>query len=812
MGKELKKAFLVLALCVCSFLCLIFDVNTVSVKAESVNQVIATTNANVTQGRTGTCYVYIDSLEGMSAIDVAVYFDSEKISVTSVYNSVTADVYDNVKTEESVKFSYIFDGKGFTSKTRLFYFNYKILDTATIGETYFDVVVGEAYDFELNDIAVSGSRCAFSVIKKIVSKSCTVSSSSSISTSINGEFSLSYRLSSYQIASGSVCITYDNELFEVLDTVDGGFLSNKVVDVNTDHIGAIYVSFVGTEYVNKYDLITLTFKTLKNVTESSEIKFSVTEFYDKDLNLISCKGYTTTANIVFDDTYTADSPSVVVLSEYSENKVTATIKLAPNSHLGAGDFILSFDTNVLTFASYEKGFSPSFFNVNDKEVLDGKLKFSIISLEDIVTEEIVITIVFDTVQSCTDKQTEISLEGSGFADSLTNPISLHLVNSNITVPLRHVECVLNAVLPTCTESGLTEGVGCSVCKAVLVEQEIISALGHDEELHEAKSPTCIEKGWKEYVTCKNCDYSTYEELSATGHDYNSAVTAPTCTDKGYTTYTCHCGDSYIDNYVNALGHTEGKVVVENNLLPDCTNEGCYDNVIYCTVCKEELSRETIVVDALGHTEVIDTAVAPTCTTTGLTEGKHCSVCNTVLVAQQVVNSLGHDYGGWTSNDNNTHVKTCNNNSSHKIIEECSGGMATCTEKAVCEICGEKYGELLEHEYSSDWKHDENYHYHECSCGDKSNISEHAWDEGIISREQTIEHEGERIYTCVDCGRTKTEQIPKKEKPATSGCASVTTGGSGGGAFGDGFTVALVSMGGTAILLMVRRKKQKYNKN
>lgn len=82
-------------------------------------------------------------------------------------------------------------------------------------------------------------------------------------------------------------------------------------------------------------------------------------------------------------------------------------------------------------------------------------------------------------------------------------------------------------------------------------------------------------------------------VNALGHDYESVVTAPTCTDKGYTTYTCHCGNSYIDNYVNALGHTEGKVVVENNLLPDCTNEGSYDNVINCTVCKEELSRETI---------------------------------------------------------------------------------------------------------------------------------------------------------------------------------------------------------------------------
>ncbi len=48
-------------------------------------------------------------------------------------------------------------------------------------------------------------------------------------------------------------------------------------------------------------------------------------------------------------------------------------------------------------------------------------------------------------------------------------------------------------------------------------------------------------------------------------------------------------------------------------------------------------------EALGHTEVIDRAVAATCTTTGLTEGKHCSVCQEVLVAQKATDSLGHTY-------------------------------------------------------------------------------------------------------------------------------------------------------------------------
>ncbi len=81
------------------------------------------------------------------------------------------------------------------------------------------------------------------------------------------------------------------------------------------------------------------------------------------------------------------------------------------------------------------------------------------------------------------------------------------------------------------------------------------------------------------------------------HSYTSVVTFPTCTAKGYTTYICSCGDSYQADQV----------------------------------------------EALGHVEIIDKAVAATCTNTGLKEGKHCSVCSQILVKQEVVPALGHSY-------------------------------------------------------------------------------------------------------------------------------------------------------------------------
>ncbi len=70
-----------------------------------------------------------------------------------------------------------------------------------------------------------------------------------------------------------------------------------------------------------------------------------------------------------------------------------------------------------------------------------------------------------------------------------------------------------------------------------------------------------------------------------------------------------------------------------------TDDGEGKNTYFCDECNNTIVE---VIPATGHTTVVDKAVAPTCTETGLTEGSHCSTCNEVLVAQQVVDALGHN--------------------------------------------------------------------------------------------------------------------------------------------------------------------------
>lgn len=140
-------------------------------------------------------------------------------------------------------------------------------------------------------------------------------------------------------------------------------------------------------------------------------------------------------------------------------------------------------------------------------------------------------------------------------------------------------------------------------------------------------------------TYYDSDAASEIQIGECEHKYEVTVTKEAaCTAVGIRTYTCTiCGNSY-EEEIPATGHT---AVTDIAVAATCTTTGLTEGS-HCSVCGEVLTEQTII-PMLDHTPVADTAVAASCESTGLTEGSHCSVCGKVLTEQTVVPAAGHKW-------------------------------------------------------------------------------------------------------------------------------------------------------------------------
>lgn len=292
-------------------------------------------------------------------------------------------------------------------------------------------------------------------------------------------------------------------------------------------------------------------------------------------------------------------------------------------------------------------------------------------------------------------------------------------------------------------------------------------------------PTCSARGYT-YHKCEHCgDSFTDNYVDALGHKYLITTIQPTCTSVGYEIHKCErCGNTKTMNQTSALNHSYSYL---RTIPPTCEDSG-YD--IYVCTCGTYSRRNYL--PATNHNYISET-VEPTETKQGYTHLR-CLNCGGELY-QNFVNPTGHDYvsttvpatcttGGYTS-----HIcSLCGDEYIDGIVAAYGHKfnlqgyvLPSCTTEGLetyrCQVCGETKEEpveMLQHNYlystyiQEPTCEERGYTVHTCSCGESFTDSYvealgHSYNV-TESKKVTCTEDGYITYQCDTCANSYTETV------------------------------------------------------
>ena len=310
-------------------------------------------------------------------------------------------------------------------------------------------------------------------------------------------------------------------------------------------------------------------------------------------------------------------------------------------------------------------------------------------------------------------------------------------NSDETAKLPHTPKNLSGVLATCTSTGLTAGSKCSVCNETIVAQEVTPKLEHSYgSWNNLIAPTCTKEGKKQRICtlCNNVESITLEKAehtivtlpqkpatcTSTGltigskcsvcnkiivaqevtpkvdHNYGNwnTIIAPTCTKEGKKQRICTLCNNVETVTLEKTEHNWNSTYTMDKKAT-CTVEGTKS--IHCKDCT--ITKNSTNIPKSEHTVITLPQKTATCTSTGLTAGSKCSVCNEPIVAQEVTPKLAHNYGSWKTVSSSSCVREgkeqrlcslCNNTETNTLEKIDHKEIAGKTQNAhsKCSVCNE----------------------------------------------------------------------------------------------------------------------------
>ena len=589
-------------------------------------------NTTVRQGDYAYINIQAENFTDVASVEVFVYYDATAFTFYSATeNGLNSGNLCEENDDGGVISLSALSLEGMEGTGGLWQLAFRVAEDAAVGDHNINVAVGEVYSTALEPISVSARGGKITVTERpavINNMYVYASVGSAVHEGEQTEVKF-YTNNAYGLAAADFEIEYDPARLKLEAVSLGNTLlqaEGAIWSANTDTAGYIKISYINLKGVNGSvnPLVSCSFTVLGNAEEAVPVSLKLGGMYDASQNAIKSDGATANVSTLY-------TPPVITYPSIYMGGYTGTdgqfevqVFAEGETALAAGDFVVSYDSSVLECISVEKSVAENIVVVNPN-FDEGEVRFSFISENGISADTPMVTITFSPLIS--SGETQLSVSGNNLVDAQFNALTVEYVPSQIVITGHAWGEWEQTKAPTCTETGEEQRVCAN--DPSHVETREIAALGHNLIHHEAQAPTCTEIGWEAYDTCSRCDYTTYKEIPATGHTESEWIVdkSATCEEAGSRHKECTvCGEILKTEEIPAKGHVSVAPVRENEVAATCTTDGSYDEVVYCSVCGEELSRNTVTIPATGHAwGEWEQTKAPTYTEPG-EETHSCSVC------------------------------------------------------------------------------------------------------------------------------------------------------------------------------------------
>ena len=405
---------------------------------------------------------------------------------------------------------------------------------------------------------------------------------------------------------------------------------------------------------------------------------------------------------------------------------------------------------------------------------------------------------------------DCSVCGKKFSDPNGTAEITNIIDPND--PARHSLVKTDEKAPTCTDNGNRAYWTCTECRNIFSDDAglnpttladvTVFATGHTwsndwssdgtGHWHDCVNANCPitennqKVGYAAHTpgdeatetTPQTCDVCGYELAPALGHIHANHLTfiaevPETCTADGVKAhYECECGKLFADDQAATEVTLESlKIAAHHTYGTDWESDNDDDHYHVCSVCSDKA-------DVTPHSYDNGVITTPATETTEGVKTYTCSVCHHTKTETVPKLSHTHSLSVDYSKDETGHWHACSGCTEKVDFEAHTEDSGTVTVQPTettegirvysCTVCGyvirtETIPALASehtHSYGTAWKYDITNHWHECSCGEKTDISQHISNGGVITVPPTATTAGVRVYSCYICGYAfRTETIP-----------------------------------------------------